>query len=313
VSQFGRRIRQPAGVKVSDKSVRPLIRLLRGEPLIWSYIRQRFSFQVRRPFKRAWFWFASGGKDLDHFDPFHLSFRNTAGRRAVSAAMFATSPANAVILGIGQSNIANEGDANALYVPKGRVFNFNFFDGKCYAAKDPLLGASIGRSNVLTRLGDLLVEQGTFQQVLLVPIAHGGTYVSEWAPQGRMFPRLAWTLERLRQQRIRITHIAWQQGEAEAAQDNPNPDEWVRHFTAMVDAIRVAGADAPIYVAQCTVCCNDPNEKIRAAQRRVVNKADGIFPGPDVDAIGRDERYDGCHFSATGLKHAAELWCEALC
>ena len=291
---------------------RALVKALLGDRLIWSHIRQRVSFTILRPFKRALFWFASG-KDLDRYDPLHLSFRRTAGRSVVTDALFSPSSANAIILGIGQSNIANECEANALHEPNGDVYNFNFFDGKCYAAKDPLLGASINRSNVMTRLGSLLVERRNYQHVLLVPIAHGGTYARDWAPSGRMFPRLDWTLERLRERQIKITHIVWQQGEAEAAERDPNPDEWVRHFMAMAAAIRAAGADAPIYVAQCTICYNDPNEQIRRAQRRVVDPAAGILPGPDIDLIGRDERYDGCHLSAAGLRHAAELWYGALC
>ncbi|HWG06272.1 MAG TPA: sialate O-acetylesterase, partial [Beijerinckiaceae bacterium] len=187
-----------------------------------------------------------------------------------------------------------------------------FFDGKCYLAKDPLLGASIDRSNVLTRLGELLVERGDYQSVMLVPIAHGGTFVRDWAPAGRMFSRLQWTLERLRERKITLTHIAWQQGESEAYQQSPNADEWVRHFTAMVGAIRAAGADAPIYVAQSTICYCDANEVIRSAQRRVVDPAAGIKAGPDIDQIGRNERFDDCHLSEAGLRRAAELWYEAL-
>ena len=257
-------------------------------------------------------WWLASGKDLDRFDPLHLSFRSTAGRRNVSDTLFSERPTTAVILGLGQSNIANESEASARYEPKGDVYNFNFFDGQCYVAKDPLLGASIDRSNVLTRLGELLVERRSYSRVLLVPIAHGGTYASEWSPGGRMFPRLQWTLERLRERRIKITHILWQQGEAEAAATNPSAEEWMRHFAAMVSALRAAGADAPIYVAQSTICCNDANETIRSAQRKVVDPAAGIFPGPDTDLVGRDERYDGCHFSEAGLRHAAELWYKAL-
>jgi Carbohydrate esterase, sialic acid-specific acetylesterase len=296
---------------MSNRYLLLITRILRGDRLIWSYIRQWLSFQIQRPFKRVLFWFASG-RDLDRFDPLHLSFRSTAGRRNVSDTLFSERPTTAVILGIGQSNIANEGEASARYEPKGEVYNFNFFDGKCYAAKDPLLGASIDRSNVLTRLGDLLVERRNYDRVLLLPIAHGGSYASEWSPNGRMFPRLEWTLEQLREKPIRITHILWQQGEAEAAASKPNAEEWMRHFTATAGAIRALGVDAPIYVAQCTVCGNDPNETIRVAQRTVVNQVSGILPGPDIDAVGRDERYDGCHFSAVGLRRAAELWYEAL-
>jgi hypothetical protein len=298
---------------MSDLDAGRIIRLLRGEGLLWSHIWQKLFFTIRRPFKRALFWLASGGMDLDVVDPFHSSFRKTARRRIASPALFSASPRNSVILGIGQSNIANEGQAGALYEPKGEVYNFNVFDGKCYAARDPLLGAGNTRSNVLTRLGSLLIERGDYDQALLVPIAIGGTYMSEWSPTGRMFPRLKWTLQRLRELQIRITHIAWQQGEAEAAQAKPNPEEWAHHFIAMACAMRAAGADAPIYVAQCTVCCNDPNEEIRTAQRQVVDPALGILPGPDIDLIGRDERYDGCHLSEAGLWHAAELWHKALC
>jgi hypothetical protein len=254
----------------------------------------------------------SGGYDLDLLDPLHLSFRRTAGRRVVSPLISPSASENAVILGLGQSNIANECDPTALYEAKGAVYNFNFFDGKVYAAKDPLLGSSHDRSNLMTRLGDLLVERGNYQSVLLVPIAHGGTFINEWSPAGRMFPRIRATIERLRSQETRITHILWQQGEAESGESNPDLEEWARHFSAMTDAIRSAGIEAPIYVAQCTICCNDPNETIRAAQRRVVNRAAGILPGPDIDLIGRDERYDGCHLSGAGLQHAAELWYEAL-
>jgi hypothetical protein len=246
---------------MSDRYPRILGRALRCDRLLWSYARQRVLFTIRRPFKRALFRFASGGKDLDVVDPLHLSFRRTAGKRVVSEAQFSPGAASAVILGLGQSNIANECDPSALYEPKGNVYNFNFFDGKCYVAKDPLLGASIDRSNVLTRLGELLVEGGNYLSVMLVPIAHGGTFASEWAPGGRMFPRLQWTIERLRERKIKITHIAWQQGEAEAGGTEPNSTEWMRHFNAVAGAIRSAGVDAPIYVAQCTICCNDPTNK----------------------------------------------------
>lgn len=302
--------RQSSVVAALVRYVRPMVRALQGDRLVWSQIVQRVSFTCRRPFKRALFWFTSGGKDLDVIDPHHFSYRQTAGRHPVDVEP--QSASNAVILGLGQSNIANECDPGALYEAKGEVYNFNYFDGKYYRARDPLLGASHDRSNVLTRLGDLLVERGNYQSVVLVPVAHGGTFVSEWSPTGRMFPRLKWALDRLREKKEKITHIVWQQGEAEAADGGANPAEWARHFTSMVSAIRAAGVQAPIYVAQCTICCNDPNERIRSAQRSVVDPPSGILPGPDIDQIGRDERYDGCHLSAVGLRHAAELWYAAL-
>ena len=135
--------------------------------MVWSYIGQRLAFEVRRPFKRALFWYASGGRDLDRFDPFHLSFRRTAGRRVVSEALFSASSNTAVILGLGQSNIANEGDASALYEPKGEVYNFNFFDGKCYVGGILFWArASIG-ATFSPGSGELLTERKDIYQLCL--------------------------------------------------------------------------------------------------------------------------------------------------
>jgi hypothetical protein len=297
-----------------------VFRALLCDRTVWSRIREKATVKIRQRrerlvyrTERTLFWLESRGGDLDRIDPFHLSFRRTFKRRAIDSSMFASGTGQAVILGIGQSNIANEGDGSALYVAKGEVYNFNPFTGKCYAARDPLLGASLARSNVLTRLGDLLVARSDFKRVLLVPIGHGGTSVRNWSPGGTMFPRLEWALERLRERNIKVTHVVWQQGEAEAAEPDARAEDWIRDFTAMVRAVRGAGVDAPIFVAQCTICCNEPNEKIRAAQANVVDAAAGVFAGPDLDEIGRSDRWDGCHFGLAGLQRAAELWRDALC
>src|SRR5215831_8045807 len=60
----------------------------------------------------------------------------------------------AAMLILGQSNAANSGAAP--HVPARRVFNFNLFDGNCYLAKDPLLGATESRGNFATRMADML-------------------------------------------------------------------------------------------------------------------------------------------------------------
>jgi len=247
---------------------------------------------------------------LRPLDPDGGSFRDTSGRVLAECALFAPTPRLAVILTFGQSNIANECDPDGCYTPGPGIYNFNLFDSQCYVAKDPLLGATGDRSNFATRLGDLLVRREVYDRVLLVPIAYGGTSMAEWTPNGRMFPRLTQTLIRLRRAGISVTHALWQQGEAEG---NADGSAWVSHFKAMVAGLRQHSMSAPIIVAQCTVCCSAPNERIRAAQRAVVAPSAGVFAGPDVDLIGRDERWDGCHFSTAGLEKAAELWFRIVC
>jgi hypothetical protein len=249
---------------------------------------------------------------LRPLDPDGGSFRDISGRVRAECELFGPTPRLAVILTFGQSNIANECDPRGCYTPGPGVYNFNLFDSRCYVAKDPLLGATGDHGNFATRLGDLLVRRDVYDRVLLVPIAYGGTYMAEWTANGRMFPRLTQTLIRLRRGGISVTHALWQQGEAEGALPNADGSAWVGYFKEMVATLRQYAVSAPIFVAQCTVCCSAPNERIRVAQRAVVAPSAGVFAGPDVDIIGRDERWDGCHFSTVGLEKAAELWFRAV-
>jgi hypothetical protein len=286
------------------------LRNMRTLPKALKYKLERFRGHLRRAPDGLRFGLTPWS--LDAIDPWNLSFTKSKGRQAVSADLFAPHPRTAVLLAFGQSNIANECDPGGLYVPVSGVYNFNFFDRRFYIAKDPLFGATMDLSNPLTRLGDLLVHRTIFDRVLLVPIAHGGTYAVDWAPGGIMHERLLTALERLHRFGIGVTHALWQQGEAEGALSNAVGATWSRPFMAMVDKLRRNGMAAPIYVAQCTVCCNAPNDIIREAQRSVVDPSAGILAGPDIDTIGIDERWDGCHLSTAGLVKAAELWLAAI-
>jgi len=250
---------------------------------------------------------------LQPLDPDGFSFRDATGRVLAECQLFAPTPRLAVILAFGQSNIANECDPQGCYTPGSGVYNFNLFDGQCYVARDPLLGPTGDRSNVATRVGDLLVRRAVYDRVLLVPIAYGGTYMAEWTANGRMFPRLTQSLKRLRGAGISVTHALWQQGEAEGALADADGSAWSSHFKEMVLSLRRHAISAPIFVAQCTLCSGTPNERIRAAQRAVVAPSSGIFAGPDMDVIGQDQRWDGCHFSTAGLENAAELWFNVVC
>jgi hypothetical protein len=251
----------------------------------------------------------------DRFDPSHLTISEPGERLEVSADLFRPHADVAVILAAGASNIANEGDPHGCFEPERGVYNFNFLNGRCYVARDPLLGATMARSNVLTRLGDRLVSSGAYQRVLLVPVSYGGTYIAEWTPGGRMYPRLYRALKMLHRAKLNLTHVLWQQGEAEANQPCSEIDGqlWIKSFGTVVNDIRTHNVTAPIYVALATICRGSFSETIRKAQQSVVRPGNGIFPGPDLDTIGLDQRWDGCHFSIQGMDRAAELWFEAIC
>jgi hypothetical protein len=118
--------------------------------------------------------------------------------------------------------------------------------------------------------------------------------------------------------------ILYGQGESDATV-HADPAAYQAQFNEMAASIR-SSSTAPILVAVETICYLENQdlvntdkdtrvakwigqEAIQRAQRTIVNRVHGIFPGPDLDFISGDVgRWDGCHLSNYGLKAAAAQW-----
>jgi hypothetical protein len=214
----------------------------------------------------------------------------------------------AVILIIGQSNGGNHGDIR--HSARRRVYNFNVFDGLCYPASDPLLGATGDGGSAWCILGDALIAAGLAPAILLAPLCVGGATVAQWAPGGPYHHRMFYCLERLRQAGFGPTYILCHLGEADSAYGT-DASAYRRAFRSMVDSVRGAGVMAPIYAAVASHFAPpggyDANQRaIRDAQTSLVDPGNGIFQGPDTDVIRN--RIDGCHISGDGLAAHANSW-----
>jgi hypothetical protein len=172
-------------------------------------------------------------------------------------------------------------------------------------ARDPLLGPTGNCSNVLTRLGDLLVNE--YDGVMLIPFTRGGTSLDDWSPGMRSYISaslacywpLTYAIKQIKRAKIELTAILWQQGKAEICYHNYDNDLYIWRSLSVACVIRKRRLTAPIYIAQCT-------RTLREAQRR-----HGEYPGIKAGPIVIERTQDG-HFSATGLQRAAELWYAAL-
>jgi len=233
-------------------------------------------------------------------------FTATDGRKEVECRTIR--PDAAVILAMGQSNAANHG--TALYRPRQPVFNYNWLDGKCYRAEDPLLGATGDGGSVWTRLGDMLVERGLFRQVLLVSVAVGGTSMRNWAGENGPASRAVRASRALERFGLKVTHVLWHQGESDWQM---SPEVYTRLFGDMVAYLRKNDIRAPIFVAMATICRDKSNAALREAQMRLPTLVENVYRGPDTDRLDRIwQRPDGCHFSGPGFAAYANLWLQAM-
>jgi hypothetical protein len=252
--------------------------------------------------------FISAFENYETIDLHRGSFNDVGGRTVVPREKIHRGR-TAIILIFGQSNGANSGAAG--YRPRHRALNFNLFDGNCYVAIDPLLGATENGGNFASRFADMIIERSLFDTVVLTPISVGGSRIEEWTIGGARHRRLQVAIERARDARLEFTHLFWHQGESNACHA-PDYRIYFDSFMNIHAALRSYGVTAPIYVAQASVCNSPPNEIIRGAQRDLVDATIGILAGPDTDMIGPEDRFDGCHMSESGLIKHATLWADML-
>jgi hypothetical protein len=190
----------------------------------------------------------------------------------------------AIILILGQSNAANT--VSQKFNPTSDIINFSLYHGKCYLAKDPLIGPTDYGGNFATLLASKLVDRHVYQTVILAPIAVAGATAKEWAMSGPLNRRLVVEIKRLRDAGLQPTQVLWHQGESDAN----DPGDYTNAFMSIFTTTRRNGVYAPVYVAQASRCGNAGSPELREVQRALVDPDKEILAGPNTDEIGPSYR-----------------------
>lgn len=211
----------------------------------------------------------------------------------------------------GQSNASNFGGEK--YSADGV---FNYFDGKFYAAADPLLGACGNRGSVWTLAAGKWIALGLADQVIVIPAGVDGKSVNAWKKGAQLRTLLEKRLQDAQTHKLPITHFLWHQGET----DHPaNPDrnkatlsEYTGVLSEIIELTKTYYPSAKFFVARATrSSILKPSPELQKAQSGLT-KMEHVFLGPNTDLIGNTDRYDDCHFSARGLEKHAQGWVDAL-
>jgi hypothetical protein len=223
----------------------------------------------------------------------------------------ASGPDTAVVLAIGQSNIANHSEKRVTSRHRSEVVNF--FSGKCYRAASPLLGATGEEGEFLTLLGDRLVDDGAYRSVVIVSSAIGSSGIAMWRKGGVLNGLLLRVLNGL-PSGYGITQVLWLQGETDYADVSPAED-YTAAFRSLIDTLADDGVTAPVFLSVATRCFPawKADNPTAGAQRLLVDDR-RVFLGADTDALlaDADRRPDGCHFGASGQEKAASAFAAAI-
>ena len=213
----------------------------------------------------------------------------------------------AVLLVIGQSNSANHAEKKFTTQYPDKVVNY--FNGKCYPAASPLLGATGEDGEFVTPLADKLIQLGHFQSVVIIASGIGGTPITRWQRDGDLNEMLL-TVIRQVEREYKITQIIWHQGEDDYIKKTSTKN-YIKMFHSLLDTLRENDVNAPIYLSIATKCGGntnwDQNNPTAIAQWQLIDNKN-IFLGVDTDDLvsDQDRRADGCHFAETGQLKTAD-------
>lgn len=225
----------------------------------------------------------------------------------------------AVLLLLGQSNAGNHGGQRFELEHGNKVVNF--FNGQCFIAASPLLGSDGIQGEYWTVLGNLLIESGAFDQVVLAPATLGGSTVSRWAPGGDLNPVMIDTVSELQRRNYAVTQTLWDQGEIDYV-IGTSEAAYTRSFTLLVDSLRKVQVLSLIYLAVASKCLwkssgglsfFSPNNPVARAQSALPDLMKGVRAGVNTDALLDEfDRYDDCHFGSSGAQKVAKAWARLL-
>lgn len=225
----------------------------------------------------------------------------------------------AVLLLLGQSNAANYGGQRHRSDYGARVVNA--FDKRCFIAASPLLGSTNTKGEYWTLLANKLIASGQNDNVILAPLAYGGSEVARWAAGGDFNPLLVDTVKQLHDSGYRITSVLWVQGEADLV-FGTTAEAYQERFLSMVGTLRQHGVEAPVYISIASKCLEPsnggfkehiPDNVIVQAQLALSKSGHGIREGVNSDALlDGDDRYDDCHFGGSAEEKVSQAWLNLL-
>lgn len=210
-----------------------------------------------------------------------------------------------VLVSFGQSNSAN----SAGYRVKSEEVPdvINWYEGQCYEAKSPLLGATNSKGEWMSLTAQSLVENGTYDQVIILSLGVGGSPVAAWTSGSYANVRLLKSLKEI-EKKYKITDMIWHQGESDFAW-KVGIESYINSFSSLEASIRDVGVDAPLFVSIASYCGGGgyPNN-ITDAQHRIINSIPNVVLGVNTDKLISSEMrlLDDCHFNKKGQMAASK-------
>lgn len=216
-----------------------------------------------------------------------------------------------VVVSFGQSNSAN----SAGYRVKSEEVPdvINWYEGQCYEAKSPLLGATNTKGEWMSLTAQSLVEKGTYDQVIVLSLGLGGSPVTAWTKGSEANVRLLKSLKEI-DKKYTITDMIWHQGESDLSW-KVGVEGYMNSFFSLETSIRDIGIHAPLFMSIASYCGGgDYPNNVTDAQYRIIDSTLNVVLGVNTDKLisSKMRLIDDCHFNKEGQIVASKALSEKI-
>jgi|TARA_B110000091_G_scaffold197248_1_gene225320 hypothetical protein len=209
-----------------------------------------------------------------------------------------------VFLTYGQSNSGNHGKLG--YLVRNNVYQFVL--GNTFIYKDPSLGTTGPGGSVWGLVGDKLIDNGIYENVVFSNCGWSGKSINQLNREP-LISYLISNYNALMETYGKVDGVLFHQGESD---NRPLlEDKYYIEFVKLLMILKSNGIETPIYLSRVSMCAkNKANHVVTNSQNKLINDFKEIYEGPNTDILV-DKKYrlnDYCHFSLEGYDIFSDMW-----
>ena len=205
-----------------------------------------------------------------------------------------------IVIGFGQSNSANH---------TGHRFNsednsiINFWDGVCFQAKDPMIGATGYQGSIWIPLAKKLRKKKG-QKIVVATFGVQGTFIQQWLEDKELTKFYDFNLFKLKKAYSYPDTAFWIQGENEI---NTIPNDLRKYYNKFFSQFLSKFPKTSLYVTGTSYCNGIQNKNVIKIQKETAEKSGAIYVGETDSILGAKFRYDDCHYSEKGVDELSSM------
>lgn len=224
-----------------------------------------------------------------------------------------------VFIGYGQSNSDCCGSSGYVLSHPTNLFQFSIGEhasNQTWRYREPMLGAFCGGGCPYGPIGDELITNGSYAQVVFATAGMPGASIDmlnrNHDASHTYFEYLVQTYRAMFRTYGKIDGILFHQGESDVGRSSAYEASFRTLMTNLENALQDLldnGHEIVVFVSRASYCAGNADADLVDVQTRLPSVVDGAATGPNTDELqGGLFRYDDCHFTVEGLRHIGKRW-----